>query len=297
MTLTFIDAGHILGSRPGRARHARTRETGRRLALLFSGDVGRGSNNLLRDPEPVRRRRLPDHGEHLRRPRARAADPSRRASWPRILNRAHREEGQDHHPRLRGRAHAAASLRPQRALRTTSRSRRSRSSSTARSRSTRPRSSASTRSASTRRSTISSSRSANPFGFENLTLIRSVEKSKELNDLGRAPRSSSRPPACARPAASCHHLKNNIETRATRSCSSATAPRTPSAGRSARGDEEVKIFGEDYKVKAKIDILDSFSGHADHWELIDYFDATGGRKRKSGLSTASGRAPRNCRRR
>ncbi|MGI9242477.1 MAG: MBL fold metallo-hydrolase RNA specificity domain-containing protein, partial [Verrucomicrobiales bacterium] len=44
--------------------------------------------------------------------------------------------------------------------------------------------------------------------------------------------------------------------------------------------EEVKIFGEEYEVKAEIDGLDSFSGHADHSELLDYFNATGGRKEK-----------------
>jgi len=42
----------------------------------------------------------------------------------------------------------------------------------------------------------------------------------------------------------------------------------------------VKIFGEEYQVKAQIEMVDSFSGHADHSELLDYFEATTGSKEK-----------------
>jgi metallo-beta-lactamase family protein len=42
----------------------------------------------------------------------------------------------------------------------------------------------------------------------------------------------------------------------------------------------VNIFGESFEVKAKVEALDSFSGHADRSELLDYFQATrGGKKR------------------
>jgi metallo-beta-lactamase family protein len=42
----------------------------------------------------------------------------------------------------------------------------------------------------------------------------------------------------------------------------------------------VPILGGIYKVRAKIEMIDSFSGHADHSELIDYFDRTTGSKRR-----------------
>lgn len=42
----------------------------------------------------------------------------------------------------------------------------------------------------------------------------------------------------------------------------------------------MKIFGEEHRVRAHIEALDSFSGHADHSELLDYFTATGGKKEK-----------------
>ena len=42
--------------------------------------------------------------------------------------------------------------------------------------------------------------------------------------------------------------------------------------------EEVNILGASYHVNAKVEILDSFSGHADHDELLAYFKATTGPK-------------------
>lgn len=36
--------------------------------------------------------------------------------------------------------------------------------------------------------------------------------------------------------------------------------------------------GQAYRVRARIREMDSFSGHADHGELLEYFDRTGGPK-------------------
>jgi metallo-beta-lactamase family protein len=50
LTVTFRDAGHILGSAQVVLD---VREGGRAFRYLFSGDVGRGGDDILRDPEPV----------------------------------------------------------------------------------------------------------------------------------------------------------------------------------------------------------------------------------------------------
>ena len=52
VTMKFIDAGHILGSAQVvlDIEDSASKRTSR---LLFSGDIGRGSNKLLRDPIPV----------------------------------------------------------------------------------------------------------------------------------------------------------------------------------------------------------------------------------------------------
>ena len=50
VTVTFRDAGHILGSAQVVMD---VRETGRQFRYLFTGDIGRGGDELLRDPVPV----------------------------------------------------------------------------------------------------------------------------------------------------------------------------------------------------------------------------------------------------
>jgi metallo-beta-lactamase family protein len=37
-----------------------------------------------------------------------------------------------------------------------------------------------------------------------------------------------------------------------------------------RGDAEVKIFGETFSVRARVEVMDSFSAHADYTELIQF---------------------------
>ena len=50
VTLTFRDAGHILGSAQVILD---IEEDGNKRRLLFSGDIGRGDHAILRDPQPV----------------------------------------------------------------------------------------------------------------------------------------------------------------------------------------------------------------------------------------------------
>ncbi|MGA1014980.1 MAG: MBL fold metallo-hydrolase, partial [Limisphaerales bacterium] len=50
VTLRFVDAGHILGSAQVVLD---VEEEGRKFRYLFSGDIGRGDHEILRDPQPV----------------------------------------------------------------------------------------------------------------------------------------------------------------------------------------------------------------------------------------------------
>ncbi len=119
----------------------------------------------------------------------------------------------------------------------------------------------------------------NPFGFENLTLVRSVNGSKALNDIEGASIIISASGMCEA-GRILHHLKNNIgDPKTTVLFVGYCADNT--LGRKLRDHErEVPILGERYKVRAKIEIVDSFSGHADHSELLEYFARTGGSKSK-----------------
>ena len=50
VTVTFVDAGHILGSAQVVLD---VQDNGKKFRWLFSGDVGRGGDEILRDPAPV----------------------------------------------------------------------------------------------------------------------------------------------------------------------------------------------------------------------------------------------------
>lgn len=122
-----------------------------------------------------------------------------------------------------------------------------------------------------------------PFGFEGLTLIRAVSKSKKLNaDTAQSVIISAS--GMCEAGRILHHLKNGIEDeRNTILFVGYCAENT--LGRKIRDRQEtVKIFGKEYQLKAHVETLDSFSGHADHSELIDYFNAMTGARQKIWLA-------------
>jgi metallo-beta-lactamase family protein len=108
-----------------------------------------------------------------------------------------------------------------------------------------------------------------PFGFNDLYFIQKVEDSKRLNDTDEP---------CVIISASGmmeagrvkHHLANSISNpRNTILAVGYCSPRTLGA-KILRGDKEVSIFGTIYPVKADIERIDSYSGHADYSEIIQF---------------------------
>ena len=117
----------------------------------------------------------------------------------------------------------------------------------------------------------------NPFGFEDLTLIRSVKASKALNDLEGVAIIISASGMCEA-GRILHHLRNNIGNPKTTVlfvgyCAEGTLGR-----RIRDGAKEVNILGDAFQVNARIEAIDSFSGHADHSELMDYYGRITGAK-------------------
>jgi len=119
----------------------------------------------------------------------------------------------------------------------------------------------------------------NPFGFENLTLIRAVKASKELNELQGTAIIIAASGMCEA-GRILHHLKNGIgDPKNTVLFVGYCAENT--LGRKIReGEKEVPILGDRYQVRAHIEKIDSFSGHADHSELLDYFARMTGPKER-----------------
>lgn len=108
-----------------------------------------------------------------------------------------------------------------------------------------------------------------PFGFGRLRYVRSVEESKSLND---------KKEPCVIIAASgmceggriLHHLANNVgESRNTVLIVGFQAEHTLGR-RLVEKSPEVKIFGDLYKLRAEVAILNSFSAHAGQDELLSY---------------------------
>jgi metallo-beta-lactamase family protein len=119
----------------------------------------------------------------------------------------------------------------------------------------------------------------NPFGFNKLTYVRKVEVSKKLNESDEPSIiiSSSGMMNAGRVK---HHLFHNIDhERNTFLIVGYCAPQTP-GGKLRDGADEIRVFGIEKPVKAAIEIMDSFSAHADQNELIDFLE-----NQKSGLKS------------
>lgn len=113
------------------------------------------------------------------------------------------------------------------------------------------------------------------FGFSNLTYIKEVEESKQLNYFKGTCVIISASGMCEA-GRIVHHLRNNIDSeKNTILIVGFQAPETLGRKLVEAKDKPgtyVKIFGEAHLVKAKIYVLNSFSAHADRDELREYFD-------------------------
>jgi metallo-beta-lactamase family protein len=117
-----------------------------------------------------------------------------------------------------------------------------------------------------------------PFQFPDLHLIRAVEDSKKLNEVGGACIIISASGMCEAGRIR-HHLKNGLgDPKNTVLFVGYCADNT--LGRAIRdGRPQVNIFGKPVRVRAHIETIDSFSGHADHSELLDWFHKITGPKK------------------
>ncbi len=108
-----------------------------------------------------------------------------------------------------------------------------------------------------------------PFQFEGLHFIQGVAESKALNMDGSPMIIISASGMCEN-GRILHHLKNNIgDERSSVLVVGFMAQHT--LGRKlVEGEKLVKIFGEEYPVKASIEIINGFSAHADSDALLAY---------------------------
>ena len=109
----------------------------------------------------------------------------------------------------------------------------------------------------------------NPLEFPGLKFTRTVDESKALNE-------SDEPCIIISASGMCdvgrikHHLKHNIwNSKSTILFVGYQAPGTL-GNRIVNGAKEVKILGEEFAVKARVEYIEGFSGHADQEGLLNY---------------------------
>ncbi len=262
--VTFRDAGHILGSAQVVLD---IRENGRAFRYLFSGDVGRGNDDILRDPDPVDAvdylQIESTYGGREHSPRSAAA-----AEVAKLVNETLAKHGKVIIPSfavgrtqqivftlhqlteakiippvpifvdspLSVNATEVFRLHPECFNETTYKFLREK---------------------------------ANPFGMENLTYIREVAHSKKLNEL-KDPAIIISASGMAEAGRIRHHLKNNLGDQKNLVLFIGYCADHTLGAQLVSGKKTVNVFGQPQEVRAKIASLDAYSGHADKNELAAY---------------------------
>jgi|SRR5665213_1357285 len=264
VTVTFRDAGHILGSAQVILD---VQEGARKFRYLFSGDIGRGGDDLLRDPVPVENVDcLQIESTYGGREHAIRTDAD--ATVGRLVSETFKQNGKVIIPAFSvGRTQQivyvlheliCAGKLPRVPMFVDS-----------------PLSMHATdiykKHPECLKPTIYDTlcNHEDPFGMANLTYISNVEDSKKLNDLKKSIVIISASGMCEGGRIR-HHLKNNIGFANNLVlfigyCAEGTLGNQITAGKTP-----VNIFGEPYNVRAKVVSLDTYSGHADKNELRQY---------------------------
>jgi metallo-beta-lactamase family protein len=274
LTVTFRDAGHILGSAQ---IVLDVKENGRSFRYLFSGDVGRGADDILRDPQPVEgvdylqvestygaREHTPkvDANDRVGRLVRETLDKKGKVIIPsfsvgrtqQIVYTLHQLTLAGQLPRVPIFVDSPLSvnvteiyrLHPECFNETIYRFLRERE---------------------------------NPFGMENLAYIRELAHSMKLNEL-KDPAVIISASGMAEAGRIRHHLANNIGKPENLILFIGYCAEHTLGAQILSGANPVNIFGEPHKVAARVASLDSFSGHADKTELRRYVENVTGNLKK-----------------
>ncbi len=274
VTVTFRDAGHILGSAQVILD---VREGERRFRYLFSGDIGRGGDDILRDPQPVEEvdylQIESTYGDRLHSPKVDATE-----QVGRLVREAIERRGKVIIPAFSvGRTQqivytlnqlTEAGKLPRVPIYVDS-----------------PLSVNATEVFRLHPECFNQTiytflrQRANPFGMENLTYIREVAHSMKLNDLKDPAIIISASGMCEAGRIR-HHLKNNIGDAKNLILFIGYCAQHTLGAQILSGQNPVNIFGEPNTVRAQVASVDAFSGHADKNELLRYVNSITGKIKK-----------------
>ncbi len=274
VTVTFRDAGHILGSAQVVLD---IREEGRRYRFLFSGDVGRGHDDILRDPQPIENvdylQVESTYGGRVHSAKAHANEEVGRlvretierkgkviipsfsiGRTQQIVYTLHQLTHEGQLPMVPIFVDSPLSVNATEVYRLHPECFNDSIYSFLRER-------------------------ENPFGMENLTYIREVAHSMKLNDL-KDPAIIISASGMAEAGRIRHHLKNNIGDPKNLILFIGYCAEHTLGAQIMAGKSPVNIFGEPHPVRARIASIDAFSGHADMNELRRYVEGLNGDLKK-----------------
>jgi metallo-beta-lactamase family protein len=120
-----------------------------------------------------------------------------------------------------------------------------------------------------------------PFGFQSLTFIRDVAKSKELNN-AKGPMMIISASGMCEAGRILHHLKNSITDPNNIVLIVGYQAAHTLGRRLLEKREQVKVFGDQYDLNCRVEVIDGFSAHGDQTDLMNYIKtvASGGRLKR-----------------
>ncbi len=111
----------------------------------------------------------------------------------------------------------------------------------------------------------------NPFGFNSLQFVQSVDESKSLNQM-KGPMVIMSADGMCEAGRILYHLANNITDPKNIILCVGYMSENTLGRRILDGEKEVKILGDWYPVNAQVETIDSFSAHADYQESVDWLN-------------------------
>lgn len=115
-------------------------------------------------------------------------------------------------------------------------------------------------------------RKRNPFDDTNIEYVRDVVRSKQLNFIEQ-PCIIISASGMAESGRILHHLKNNISNPENTVLIVSFQAENTLGRRIKDGDKVVRIFGEEYQVRAHVESIEGYSAHADQRELVEWTNA------------------------
>ena len=112
----------------------------------------------------------------------------------------------------------------------------------------------------------------NPFGFERLEYVREASRSKELNGM-RVPFVVISASGMAEAGRILHHLRNTVEDPKHTVLIVGYQAEHTLGRRIVERRDTIKIFGQPHQLNAQVEVMNTFSAHADEPGLVNFISA------------------------